>query len=279
MPAARIRSYQTGSRGGSHWRLDRQVDGRLHRARAVAQRWRPRGRRRSACPWSSPCGGRRRAAPPRWRPRPAAPGSCARSCGRRRATGRSRRTGRRCGGRHSGCRSAARWSPARRRRAAPRSSSRARRPTSAGRRSAAGAGSRSRRPATPSRLSGCQAARARHAGPNGDCAALPVWIGTISVWPAMVIALWSDGPAPPRRPSAPAPASASRRPSDCSSVISVRARSAEGGVGIGRVWFMEVLPGRCGLVGAASGRLVAQDQLQQLRPGVVADASPSSACA
>ncbi len=44
------------------------------------------------------------------------------------------------------------------------------------------------------------------------------------VTPSMVTALWSDGPAPPRRLAtlAPAPGSARRKPVDCSSVINCR---------------------------------------------------------
>ena len=42
------------------------------------------------------------------------------------------------------------------------------------------------------------------------------------VTPSTVTALWSDGPAPPRRLGAPAFGSASRKPYDCSSVISCR---------------------------------------------------------
>jgi hypothetical protein len=57
---------------------------------------------------------------------------------------------------------------------------------------------------------------------NGEFQALELWTGTMIVWPSTVTALWSDGPAPPRRLAAPAPGSASRKPKDCSSVISCR---------------------------------------------------------
>jgi len=57
---------------------------------------------------------------------------------------------------------------------------------------------------------------------KGDAHALEVCTGTMIVWPSMVTALWSDGPAPPRRLDAPACGSSSRNPKDCSSVISCR---------------------------------------------------------
>src|SRR6516162_741440 len=53
----------------------------------------------------------------------------------------------------------------------------------------------------------------------GDRAAGLVWIGTITVVPITFTALWSEGPAPPRRLGAPSPGSASRRPCVWSSVI------------------------------------------------------------
>ena len=59
--------------------------------------------------------------------------------------------------------------------------------------------------------------------------ATTVWTGTMIVCPSIVTALWSDGPAPPRRLGAPAarvkPAAAR---SDCSSVISWRRRRSTG---------------------------------------------------
>ncbi len=57
---------------------------------------------------------------------------------------------------------------------------------------------------------------------NGECQALLVCTGTMTVTPSTVTALWSDGPAPPRRLAAPAWGSARRRPLDCSSVINCR---------------------------------------------------------
>src|SRR5271165_422782 len=53
----------------------------------------------------------------------------------------------------------------------------------------------------------------------GDRAAGLVWIGTITVVPITFTALWSEGPAPPRRLGTPSPGSASRRPRVCSSVM------------------------------------------------------------
>ena len=66
--------------------------------------------------------------------------SCARWCGRPRATGRWRRTGRSWCGSDSGCRFAGWWSPARRGRAASRSWNRECRRRSSARRSAAATG-------------------------------------------------------------------------------------------------------------------------------------------
>src|SRR4051795_4413893 len=60
---------------------------------------------------------------------------------------------------------------------------------------------------------------------NGEFHALDVCTGTMIVWPSTVTALWSDGPAPPRRLATPPfgdAGSASRNPKDCSSVISWR---------------------------------------------------------
>lgn len=47
---------------------------------------------------------------------------------------------------------------------------------------------------------------------KGDSKALAVWTGTITVRPLMVMALWSEGPAPPRRLCTPARVSASLTP-------------------------------------------------------------------
>ena len=47
---------------------------------------------------------------------------------------------------------------------------------------------------------------------KGESKAVSVCTGTITVRPAMVIALWSEGPAPPRRLGAPARVSASLTP-------------------------------------------------------------------
>src|ERR1700712_5075150 len=56
----------------------------------------------------------------------------------------------------------------------------------------------------------------------------------MTVCPATVAALWSDGPAPPRRVGTPARWSATRTPLDCSSAISARV-----GADKGRVLLME----------------------------------------
>ncbi|MNN20244.1 hypothetical protein D3C81_1335160 [compost metagenome] len=49
---------------------------------------------------------------------------------------------------------------------------------------------------------------------NGECHAVLVCTGTMIVTPSMVTALWSDGPAPPRRLAAPARGSSRRIPTD-----------------------------------------------------------------
>jgi hypothetical protein len=54
----------------------------------------------------------------------------------------------------------------------------------------------------------------RPRAPRAGRRALPVCTGTITVWPSIVTALWSEGPAPPRRLGAPALGSSSRSPSD-----------------------------------------------------------------
>src|SRR3954466_14437017 len=57
---------------------------------------------------------------------------------------------------------------------------------------------------------------------KGECQAVEVCTGTMMVWPSTVTALWSEGPAPPRRLATPAEGSTSRNPKDWSSVISCR---------------------------------------------------------
>src|SRR4249920_3793960 len=55
---------------------------------------------------------------------------------------------------------------------------------------------------------------------NGERHAVEVCTGTMIVRPSTVTALWSDGPAPPRRLATPIFGSTSRKPCDWSSVIS-----------------------------------------------------------
>src|SRR5271156_2215838 len=60
------------------------------------------------------------------------------------------------------------------------------------------------------------------------------------VRPAIVIALWSEGPAPPRRLSQPAPGSASLTPCDCKALINCSIGSAKCGsgfiIGSSKIW-------------------------------------------
>src|ERR1700712_4732313 len=82
---------------------------------------------------------------------------------------------------------------------------------------------------------------------KGEFHAVEVWTGTMMVWPSTVTALWSDGPAPPRRLAAPAVGSTSRNPKDCSSVINWRLAGlsvAAGGVfDMGLLAFIGKAPG------------------------------------
>ena len=63
---------------------------------------------------------------------------------------------------------------------------------------------------------------------NGLSKAGAVWTGTMTVTPSIVMALWSEGPAPPRRLSAPALGSTSRTPEDCNSLINCSGGSGHG---------------------------------------------------
>src|ERR1700710_671582 len=87
----------------------------------------------------------------------------------------------------------------------------------------------------------------------------------------MVMALWSEGPAPPRRPETPRSESASRKPSDWRSVI--RLRLVEGTNFTGVMVCIRVAPGG-GLAGSGQRRLrrVAQHEAEQFGPRVMADA-------
>src|SRR5271170_2778272 len=101
----------------------------------------------------------------------------------------------------------------------------------------------------------------------------------MTVMPSMVIALWSDGPAPPRRLSWPAFGSASRTPQDCNSLISCAVGMALAVVGfIGRArvrsFLHEFLEGRgCLRRHNLHGmrRPVVEDEMEQFRAGVMAD--------
>src|ERR1700712_2931678 len=110
---------------------------------------------------------------------------------------------------------------------------------------------------------------------KGEFHAVEVWTGTMIVWPSTVTALWSDGPAPPRRLATPAlgePGSASRNPKDCSSVISCRLSGDSGGFGVSVGGFMGIAPGSDGVHrGRGGGGTVVDRQAQQLGPRVVAD--------
>src|SRR5271154_2830167 len=66
--------------------------------------------------------------------------------------------------------------------------------------------------------------------------------GIITVAPSMVIGMWSEGPAPPRRLSPPALGSTRRTPKDCNSLISCSV-----GIGFG------VSEARIGFIGCSSG--------------------------
>src|SRR5260221_11669720 len=73
----------------------------------------------------------------------------------------------------------------------------------------------------------------------------------MTVAPSIVIALWSDGPAPPRRLSTPAVGSTRRTPKDCNSLIN---RSVGSDIGAAGAIIRFIGPGRgCG--GGGSGRL------------------------
>src|SRR3954466_4265890 len=87
---------------------------------------------------------------------------------------------------------------------------------------------------------------------KGECQAVEVCTGTMIVWPSTVTALWSEGPAPPRRLATPAEGLTSRNPKDWSSVISCRLCV---GVGVGGV-LMFGAPGGEGLRGVHGVRRV-----------------------
>src|SRR6218665_1667753 len=106
---------------------------------------------------------------------------------------------------------------------------------------------------------------------KGEVCAEPVCTGTMIVWPSMVTALWSDGPAPPRRLAAPffaaSPGSASRNPKDCNSVMScwlcVEGFGFMGHAPWGSGWNVHCMH--------RGGRCVVDGKAQQLGPRVVTD--------
>src|SRR5271168_2960675 len=99
--------------------------------------------------------------------------------------------------------------------------------------------------------------------------------GIITVAPSMVIGMWSEGPAPPRRLSPPALGSTRRTPKDCNSLISCSV-----GIGFGcsctRIGFIGLSSGGgegwCGVRQMERDRrAIVPQQRQQFGPCVVAD--------
>src|SRR5437879_5005620 len=106
----------------------------------------------------------------------------------------------------------------------------------------------------------------------GECHAVLVCTGTMMVTPSTVTALWSDGPAPPRRLAAPAAGSSRRSPTDCSSVrSSVTDNRLEAGViSLEFMVGAPVVVGECGGHGRCCRRRpVVDGKAEQFRPGVV----------
>src|SRR5271154_1177769 len=95
----------------------------------------------------------------------------------------------------------------------------------------------------------------------------------MTVMPSMVIALWSDGPAPPRRLSCPAFGSTSRTPQDCNSLISCAVGMALGVVNfIGRIPIWYVVNGaRQGFGQHWLRGTIVEHELEKLGTGIVAD--------
>src|SRR3954452_19760110 len=108
---------------------------------------------------------------------------------------------------------------------------------------------------------------------KGEFQAVEVCTGTMIVWPSTVTALWSDGPAPPRRLAAPAEGSTSRHPKDCNSVISWRLEGLVGvvmvGASVGGVGCRN--RGACRHREGGGGGSVVDGEAQQFGPRVVAD--------
>src|SRR3954468_24800310 len=97
--------------------------------------------------------------------------------------------------------------------------------------------------------------------------------------PSTVMALWSDGPAPPRRLSAPTLGSTSRTPKDCSSFINFSAgiRSSAGKT-VRTIGFIGLVPGfewhegRSTLRGYSAhggGLSVVEVEAEEFRPGIM----------
>src|SRR5271163_3277502 len=97
----------------------------------------------------------------------------------------------------------------------------------------------------------------------------------MTVMPSSVIALWSDGPAPPRRLSCPTLGSTSRTPQDCNSLISCAVGIALGIVGfIGRVPIRSFVDGirsrhRYNLHGVRG--TIIENKMKKLGPSIVAN--------
>src|ERR1700730_17440357 len=103
-----------------------------------------------------------------------------------------------------------------------------------------------------------------------------VWTGTMTVMSSMVIALWSDGPAPPRRLSWPAFGSTSLTPQDCNSLINC-AVGKEGCASVSIVGFIGCTPdrgqgnGRRGSDFHRARRAIVENEVEKFGAGVMAD--------
>src|SRR3954453_11411321 len=98
----------------------------------------------------------------------------------------------------------------------------------------------------------------------------------MTVMPSMVIALWSEGPAPPRRLSWPTFGSTRRTPQDCNSLINCSVGIAVD-LAFGIVCIMRRAPIRLFGCGLRPGhglhrprRAIVENKLEQLGAGVVA---------
>src|SRR5580704_11660863 len=125
---------------------------------------------------------------------------------------------------------------------------------------------------TPSRLTRLRPKASGFSTKYGLENAGAVWTGTMTVMPSMVRALWSDGPAPPRRLSWPALGSTSRTPQDCNSLINCAV-----GMAVGTVGFIRCTPGRWGGRRGGSPKLhrsrraIIENEMKEFGPGIMAD--------